>query len=83
MLEVVLLQIDEGRPAVARLGQQVELRRSARVSKNTLPVFHVTPLSTSVWPTPSRSMISSVRLDQQMARLPSDRLLFLSMTTLR
>ena len=28
-------------------------------------------------------MISSVRLAQQMARLPSDRLLLLSMTTLR
>ena len=41
------------------------------------------PLSSRACATPSRSMISSVRFDQQIARLPSERLLFLSMTTLR
>ena len=48
-----------------------------------MPVRQVMPLSSSACATPSRSMISSVRLDQQMARVPSERLLFLSMTTLR
>jgi hypothetical protein len=69
-LDVILLQVDEGRALVAGLGQQVELGRRG-VSRKILPTFHTTPLATMRSPTPSRSATSSARLEKQMAREPS------------
>ncbi len=45
------------------------------------PTFQVTPFSTMRSPTPSRSNISSVRFDQQIARLPTETTSLSSSTT--
>lgn len=70
-LGVVLLQVDEGRAAVAGLGQQVEAP-DFLLAEEDLADVQDTPLSVMRWPTPRRSQISSVRLEKQMAREPVD-----------
>ena len=61
LLEVILLQVDERRPAMAGLRQQVELDRRARPEEDLADVPARRPCATTGSPQPSRSRISSVR----------------------
>ena len=79
-LGIELLQVDEGRPLVALLGQQVELVE-LRSSRKILPTLQTTPPSTMRWPMPSRSQNSSERLEKQIARDRRPRRLSSSSTT--
>ena len=69
-LEIVLLEIDEGGPAMAGLGQEIEAVDRLVVEKDLADIpGHACVDHRS--PQPSRSKISSVRLAKQIARDPS------------
>ena len=66
---------------VAFLRQQVEAPHFRVAVEETPRPSKVTPFSTMRSPTPSRSKISSVRFDQQIARLPTETTSLSSSTT--
>ncbi len=83
MLEIILLEIDEGRALVAALGQQVEARTPGARRNRPCRASTATPFSTIGSPQPSRSRISSGRLAKQIAREPEPTRSLSSSTTTR